>query len=173
MGLEIGLVVSPQAPPEQQWAPTQPVGEKQFPQGRGRDRDRNPGKRAELGRAEDSGASGGQEILLGKISPAIRPAHPQGPWRVPDSGQLTYPEKRKRISQGTPQCTQRHAQRTTGNHTEMCGHSDPATRPPGTRVYRCAHTHTCASLCLTACHSPPALAHYQSSSWQGPPGAHT
>lgn len=91
MGLEIGPAVSRQAPPEQQWAATWPVGgEATSSRQREGDRDRNAG---ELGRAGDSGTSGDQEILLGKTPPVIRQAHPQGPGEHWVGGQLTSPEK--------------------------------------------------------------------------------
>lgn len=163
MGLEVRLVVSPQAPPEQhphsQWEGSN------FLKSEGGTGTGIP----ERGQ-KTQGPQGARKSCWLKMSPAIRPAHPQGPWRAPGHGQLTHPEKRKRISRGTPQCTQRHAQRTTGNHTDMCRHSDPATRPPGTHVYRCAQVCLTVPDCLSR---PPALALYQSSNWQDPPGAHT
>lgn len=55
--------------------------------------------------------------------------------------------------------------------TEMRRHGDPATRPPGTHMHRRAYRRP--QLCLSACHSPPGLAHHHSSNWQGPPGAQT
>lgn len=89
-------------------------------------------------------------------------------------GQHTYPEKRTHTSQSTQQCTHTHMLRgPPGNCIEMCRNGSSATRRPGTHVHHVrTHTGIHTSLCLTACPSPPALAHYQSSNQQGLPGAH-
>ena len=125
----------------------------------GRDRDRKLGEKAEVGRAEDSGAPGrARQSQWGQVSPAIRQAHPLGLWKAP-SGWPTHIPRGKNTSK----------QHTT-MHTET--YSEDPHPPQMCNLHRRAHTYRHISLCLAACHSPPALAHYQSSSQQSPPGAH-
>lgn len=70
--------------------------------------------------------------------------------------------QRKNTNKSEHRAVHRHKLRgALLNHTEMCRHGDPATCPPGTHLHRRAHTHTvdltmpeCLSLPSRSC-SPP------------------
>lgn len=80
----------------------------------GRDRDRKPGEKAELERAEDSGAPGrARKSQWGQVSPAIRQAHPLGLWKAP-SGWPTHIPRGKNTSK---QHTTMHTGHTQRTHT--------------------------------------------------------
>ena len=170
MGLEIGPAVSRQAPSEQQWAATWPVGEKQPPQGRGRET--RTGMLESWAGQKTQGPQGtGKSCWVKHHLPSDR----HTPKDLESTGWVASSHPRRKNTNKSEH-TAVHTDTSSEERcliTEMCRHGDPATHPPGAHMHRRAHTYRWTSLCLNACHSPPGLAHHQSSNWQGPPGAQT
>lgn len=111
---------------------------------RGRDRDRKPGDRAQLGRAEDPRAPGGPGNPAGVKYHLPSDRHTlQDSRGLPVGGQHTHPEKRTQAT-STQQCVQRHSQRT--HRTEKWSHT------PSTDVHHVqAHLTGRGCLALPSC----------------------